>query len=472
MMLAEKSDSVQTATMLHCLGPAVQRIFRTLHGKKEKYIEAVEALESYFAPKRNVVAKRYKFRSRKQNADEAIDAYLTSLRELVKTCEFGTLEDEMLRDQIVEKSYSEQLKQRLLAHEELDLAKTLRIARSNESAIRKARLLSGQETKDDVISVDRLNNPSKQNKNYNNANFKRHQCGSVGHKPEECRAISMKCNNCQKIGHLARVCRSKTVPQKPYGSQNIPSTKKGRMHKRVCAIQRGDTEESQESYSESESGEEYVLFMEGHDNRTQVTINGQKIKTVADTVCRQNIISSQLYREQFRRFLLERTTKQFVAYGQKIPLTCLGRFKAKLKAGITIINSYVYVIEGEAESLLGRKSCFDLEILKPVKSVKQVELNCGKVSDTRLNSLLKEYNVLFHGLGQITNYSHKIKTDPNVKPVSQRLRRIPLSQIEQINDEINKMLKDDVIEEAPEPSPWVSNLVVEPKASGGLRGLL
>ena len=130
--LAEKSDSVQTATMLHYLGPAVQRIYRTLPGKKKKYIEAVEALESYFAPKRNVVAERYKFRSRKQNADETmIDAYLTSLRELVKTCEFGMLKDEMLRDQIVEKCYSEQLKQRLLAHEELDLAKTLRIARSN-----------------------------------------------------------------------------------------------------------------------------------------------------------------------------------------------------------------------------------------------------------------------------------------------------------------------------------------------------
>ena len=121
---------------------------------------------------------------------------------------------------------------------------------------------------------------------------------------------------------------------------------------------------------------------------------------------------------------------------------------------MTAINSYVYVIEGEAESLLGRKSCFDLEILKPVKSVKQVELNCGKVSDTRLNSLLKEYNDLFHGLGLITNYSHKIKIDPNVKPVSQRLRRIPLSQIEQVNDEINKMLKDDVIQEAPPPAKF------------------
>ena len=74
---------------------------------------------------------------------------------------------------------------------------------------------------------------------------------------------------------------------------------------------------------------------------------------------------------------------------------------------------------------------------------------------------------MFHGLGQIRNYSHKIKLDLNVKPVSQRLRRIPLSQIEQVNDEIDKMLKEDVIEEVPEPSPCVSNLVVVPKASGG-----
>ena len=75
---------------------------------------------------------------------------------------------------------------------------------------------------------------------------------------------------------------------------------------------------------------------------------------------------------------------------------------------------------------------------------------------------------MFHGLGQITNYLDKIKIDLNVKPVSQRLRRISLSQIEQVNDKINKMLKDDVIEEGPKPSPWVSNLVVVSKASGGL----
>ena len=85
-----------------------------------------------------------------------------------------------------------------------------------------------------------------------------------------------------------------------------------------------------------------------------------------------------------------------------------------------------------------------------------------------MNSLLKEYDDIIHGLGQITNYSHKIKVDPDIKPVSQRLRRIPFSQLDKVDAEIDKLLNDDVIEETPEPSPWVSNLVIVPKPSGDL----
>ena len=115
---------------------------------------------------------------------------------------------------------------------------------------------------------------------------------------------------------------------------------------------------------------------------------------------------------------------------------------------------------------MGRKSCLDLDIFNQVKFVKQAKSK--KVSDDKLNSLVKEYDDLSHGLGQIKNYSHKIKVDPKYKAVSKRLRRIPLSQVEDVN-EIDKMLEDDVFEEVSEPSPWVSNLVVVPKVSGGLR---
>ena len=103
--------------------------------------EAKTALNGYFAPKRNVVAERYKFRSRAQKAHGSFDAYLMSLRELVKSCDFGTLEEE-IRDQIVEQCSSQTLKQKLLQQEDLDLAKTMRIARNAETAVQEAQLLS------------------------------------------------------------------------------------------------------------------------------------------------------------------------------------------------------------------------------------------------------------------------------------------------------------------------------------------
>ena len=68
-------------------------------------------------------------------------------RELAKTCEFGGLEAEMLRDQIVQKCYSKHLKKRLLSQDDLNIARTVTIARSNESAIKETRLLCVLATK-------------------------------------------------------------------------------------------------------------------------------------------------------------------------------------------------------------------------------------------------------------------------------------------------------------------------------------
>ena len=180
--LQKKNDAVQRATMLHCLGPAVQRIFNTLPGEHESLEEAKTALSGYFAPKRNVVAERYKFRSRAQKADESFDACLTSLRELVKSCDFGTLEEEMVRDQIIEKCSSQTLKQKLLQQEDLDLAKNVRIALNAETAVQEARLLS-QGTRGNPIQ------------------------------------IKSRCNKCKKVGHLQRVCRSKSKADQRKGKK-------------------------------------------------------------------------------------------------------------------------------------------------------------------------------------------------------------------------------------------------------------
>ena len=53
-------------------------------------------------PKKKVPFERHTFRQAVQEPTECIDAYVTRLRGLAKTCEFDKV-DEMIRDQVIDK---------------------------------------------------------------------------------------------------------------------------------------------------------------------------------------------------------------------------------------------------------------------------------------------------------------------------------------------------------------------------------
>ena len=176
---------------------------------------------------------------------------------------------------------------------------------------------------------------------------------------------------------------------------------------------------------------------------------------VVDTGSKQNIISSRLYKALFRDCELKPTKKKFIAYGQQTPLNCLGCFQASMLSGISnYVNARIYVIEGEAESLLGRESSFSLEIIKQIKvesndssnNAKKDTFSSEKCKKESIESLLHEFSDIFQGVGKVTDYEHTIQLYPEVVPVSQKLRRFPLSQIEAVNNEIYKMLEADIIE--------------------------
>ena len=48
---------------------------------------------------------------------------------------------------------------------------------------------------------------------------------------------------------------------------------------------------------------------------------------------------------------------------------------------------------------------------------------------------------IFEEFGRVNNFEHKIAIDPEVKPVSQHIRRMPVSQIEAVNNELDRMKK-------------------------------
>ena len=395
--------------------------FQYASGEHKSFEKVKTALVGYFAPKRNVVAERYKFRSRGQRADEPIDTYLTSLRELAKSCDFGTLEEEMIRDQIVEKCPSKTLRQKLLQQETLDSARTGKFARSEENATQDSLLISSG-TKENPIQIDRVHD--KQNGPAKTA-YVCYRCGGKdGHSANECGAINSRCNGCKKIEHLQKfvvplVPNRKeqipipTRPGKDRGLQRSALTRFTAFKLRTLLGQVLKRQVLKRTWLDESSGDdknEPVLSFNNADSSITVTLNGQRTKMIVDTGCKYNIISSTLYRTQFKNFELYPTEKRFTAYGQQEPLQCKGYFNASIRTNKNVVNVKVYVIAGNAESLLGRDSSFKLKVLTQFNSVNQD-------SNSELDSLLKEYSDVFEGLGRVNNFEHKIAIDPVGKPV-------------------------------------------------------
>ena len=68
---------------------------------KRKLDKCLEALESYFKPCRNLVYERYVFYTCVQQSEESVQSYITRLRKLAASCEYGALTDKLIRGRLV-----------------------------------------------------------------------------------------------------------------------------------------------------------------------------------------------------------------------------------------------------------------------------------------------------------------------------------------------------------------------------------
>ncbi|XP_034056171.1 uncharacterized protein LOC117535746 [Gymnodraco acuticeps] len=213
---AKWPDTRIRATLLHSVGTEAQRIFYTLTETGTTYNHAVTALRAHFVPKVNVIAERHKFRQRAQRHDETIAQYVSALREMMVLCEFGNAEQDMLRDQIVEKAYSGRIRERLLLEDKLTLDKAIQIANQVETAVRNVAEFSNSEVPVREIRAptweQKLPAASKQRKGERKSEQARrcYRCDSDKHMANstQCPATNNICKSCGKTGHFAKVCRS------------------------------------------------------------------------------------------------------------------------------------------------------------------------------------------------------------------------------------------------------------------------
>ena len=131
----KKADKEKIDILCYVMGEKSEEILTQILptlSENTKYDEVKEKFNGYFAPKKNVVFKRFKFNSRIQQADESIDTFVTALHTLAQTCDFGTLKDDLIRDRIVIGVRDVRTSERLQLKEDLHVKRKFRLKKARK----------------------------------------------------------------------------------------------------------------------------------------------------------------------------------------------------------------------------------------------------------------------------------------------------------------------------------------------------
>ena len=454
------SDQKQKrAILLHLAGAEVQEIFETLPETGDDYKTALEKLTAHFNSCKNIAFERHVFRQATQKADETMDAYVTRLRTLSKTCEFGTSLDEMIRDQIIEKCASNALRRRLLRERELTLDNLLLIARSFELADRQALEIEQKfDSSTHLNSIERQSDSQQSRRNSakhdNNNRLKSvcYCCGNEGHraKDAQCPALNKTCRRCGKPGHFARVCRQTT--RKP---------------KNDWANAR-QLEQSDDDSSENECLFTLTANNVHHrsDSLHTLEIEHIPVQMLIDSGASVNVLDLETYHRLNARKGVQMmpTNLRVYAYGSTTPLNILGTVSGRVKCNSDeIVAKFVVVPNRHAGCLLGRQTATQLGLLRVGPQVSSINHAASPPT------LRQQYPNVFDGVGKLTDHQQKISINDTIKPVAQSPRRIPFHVRKQVSAKLNELERLDIIEKVSGPTPWVSPLVVVPKSSGEIR---
>ena len=112
------NDKQKRALLLYQAGEATQEIFETLPETGEDYATAQAKLDECFCPKKNVDYTKY-FNFVKQSG-EIVDQFVTRLRKLAATCEFGDVAKE-IKPAVIQNCLSKRLQRYALREDALTL---------------------------------------------------------------------------------------------------------------------------------------------------------------------------------------------------------------------------------------------------------------------------------------------------------------------------------------------------------------
>ena len=471
------------ALLLHYGGDELFDLSETFTDEQNSnYDTLTAAFSAYFSPSTNFTFETFKFRKLVQDTEETVDQFHVRLRRQASLCNFSDVDREIL-SQLVEGVKSNKLRRKCL-RDKLSLVAFLTEARNEETIQRQAQEIEEQhqnEKCNKVVGFKQQPNrfrkkkylpkpkPSKPgSKPQSGQNIQRcRNCNGSWPHPggqKNCPAYGKRCNLCQKLNHFASVCKSSA-------SGGTPNTSKKQF---VSVLNEEDSDSSNEQTSDSD----FVFFAKNAKIDCKlphfpIIINDLHVNALADSGASVNLLSIANFNKLNVKPKLEKCKAKIFAFGSSSPIEILGKFHCNVKANDNVCSTEFIVSNSKDITILSWETSQKLGLLTTAHNI-QTKTNTTTTHTTPKHALTydkaelkKQYPKLFTGVGKLKNVKIKLHIDKDVQPVAQKHRRIPFHVRKQLKEQIERDLKNDVIEKADGPTPWVSPLVIVPKKQPG-----
>jgi hypothetical protein len=121
----------------------------------------------------------------------------------------------------------------------------------------------------------------------------------------------------------------------------------------------------------------------------------------------------------------------------------------------------VVVDDDEAVPILGNHASQEMELvnIKYDNICLRYENICTVSEPLTKEDLMRDYADVFQGTGKLQGKYH-IEVDPDVTPKVHPPRKMPIATKEKLKAELDSLVKQGIIKQVSQPTPWVSSLVV------------
>ena len=457
----------------------------------EDYESAITSLKTAYQ-KVNTIYAQHILSTRKQAADESVDDFIRNLRLLAKNCSFKAVtaaenQDLHVRNAFISGLRTPYIRQRLLENKNLTLETAVSTARSLEDAQKNSDTYGSHPQTCSAVEPAPFSNRSKpsegpenlvaasrpyyrqqsssnnrtSNPMHSNA-LKCYFCGYDMHPRKRCPARDSTCDKCQRRGHFAKVCRANYAPASASkvmaASYNTSVPKEPSYNTSVSHEPYSGDRATQESslptswppnavlWAICSSSPDPCLNHPLAQSMQNVMINNQKVMATADSASSSSFIHPTCAKnlnltlipiyQDYEVGMASKSLKATASHCCDVQLNLKGRDYKNVRLFV-LPNLCTNVILG-------------LDFLSRHKSI---TLNYGGVepplSICGLSTVKTKPKSLFPNL------------PPECKPVADGRRRYSREDQQFISVEIDRLLKEQIIE--PSRSPWRAQVVIVKK---------